>query len=203
MKLDFNWTKDDQYHQYCINCLNESVKRVFKNGRSFYYCSNCKQTLERSIAIDPGIIWWEAKDGEYWHESGGVFIRNLQGKFLFFERLLYPFALTVPAGHVDTGEKPLEATRRETFEEVGLSAEDQDFHLIGTEDIVGDSCSRGADAHRWHAYLLQLKDNVDLQVTEADEGEKPVWLTLDQALTKDIVFPVEFIINKYHRQLIS
>jgi len=41
----------------------------------------------------------------------------------------------------------------------------------------------GADAHKWHAYVLDLDDTPSVQVKE--EGGKPVWLTLDEALTKD------------------
>lgn len=186
-----------------MNCHKETVERQFSKGKSYYYCSSCKQTLERSITIDPEIVWWVGKDKEYWHESGGAFIRNPKGQFLFFERLQFPFVLTVPAGHVDSGETPLVATRRETIEEVGLNAKPADYLKIATEDIIGDSCSRGSDAHRWHAYLLKLESNKKLSVTEPEEGENPVWLTLDQALAKDLAYPVMYIIEKHKAELLA
>jgi ADP-ribose pyrophosphatase YjhB (NUDIX family) len=62
--------------------------------------------------------------------------------------------LTVPSGHIDTGEDSLTAARRETEDEVGIKA--SALIDITAQDIVGDSCRRGADAHRWHAYLLLL-----------------------------------------------
>ncbi len=49
-----------------------------------------------------------------------MFVRNPEGKFLFFERTIFPFAFTVPAGHVDAGEEPDIAALRELEEEVGL-----------------------------------------------------------------------------------
>ena len=201
MKLNFEWKNDGKYHQYCAHCHAETVDRVYEDGKTFYFCSTCKQRHERSIVIDPVIKWWVADDGEYWHESEGVFIRNSEGKFLFFERLIFPFALTVPSGHVDTGEDALTAARRETEEEVGYKADK--FVDVATEDIVGDSCRRGADAHRWHAYLLPLKKNIDVKVTEEDEGQKPTWLTLEEALQKDLTYPVKYIINKYQDVLTS
>ena len=159
----------------------------------------CGQRHERSIVIDPAVTWWVSEDNEYWHESSGVFVRNLAGKYLFFERLIFPFALTVPSGHVDAGEDALTAAIRETNEEVGIKA--AKLTEIANEDIVGDSCRRGADAHRWHAYLLALDKDVDVEVTEQHEGRKPVWLTLDEALQKDLIYPVRYIVNNFREKL--
>ncbi len=197
MKLNFKWENDGKFHQYCAHCHAETVERVYENGKTFYFCGTCKQRHDRSIVIDPAVKWWVADDGEYWHESAGVFVRNADGKFLFFERTIFPFALTVPSGHVDTGEDPLVSARRETKEEVGLEV--KELQVVATDDIVGDSCRRGADVHRWHAYKLPLADNPDIEVKE--EGEKPVWLSLDEALQKDLVFPVKYVINKYRNEL--
>jgi 8-oxo-dGTP pyrophosphatase MutT (NUDIX family) len=201
MKLNFEWSNDGKYHQYCACCYAETVDRVYEGGKTYYFCSTCKKRHERSIVIDPAIKWWVAGDGEYCHESEGVFIRNPEGKFLFFERLIFPFALTVPSGHVDTNEDALTAAYRETEEEIGLKVDK--LVDIATEDIVGDSCRRGADVHRWHAYLLLLNDKIDVDVKEKDEGQKPVWLTLDEALQKELIYPVQYIINKHRNALTS
>jgi 8-oxo-dGTP pyrophosphatase MutT (NUDIX family) len=139
------------------------------------------------------------KDKEYWHESAGVFIRNPAGKFLFFERLIFPFALTVPSGHIDTGEDALSAANRETKEEVGIEAEK--LVHIANEDIFGDSCRRGSDVHRWHAYLLVLNKSLNIEVKEKDEGRKPVWLSLDEALMKDLIYPVRYMVNNFRDSL--
>jgi 8-oxo-dGTP pyrophosphatase MutT (NUDIX family) len=201
MKLNFNWQNDGKYHQYCIQCHAETVQRAVEEGKTYYFCTTCNQRHDRSIVIDPAIKWWVADDGEYWHESSGVFIRNHENKFLFFERLMFPFAVTVPAGHVDTGEDPLTAVRRETMEEVGLEADN--FTDITDEDITGDSCRRGCDAHRWHAYLAKLDKNLSLEVKEREEGHKPSWLTLEEALQKDLTFPVRYIIEHYSDKLVA
>ncbi|WP_084263038.1 NUDIX hydrolase [Actinomadura formosensis] len=197
MKLDSTWQHDRKYHQYCFHCRAETVERTYEEGRTYYYCTTCRQRHERSIVIDPAIKWWIADDGEYWHESAGVFVRDPTGRFLFFERTIYPFALTVPSGHVDADEQPEVAASRELKEEVGLSA--KNVKHIASEDISGDSCRRGSDAHRWHAYLVALDKQLDVIVEE--EGGSPVWLTLDQALEKILTFPVAYIINQYADEL--
>lgn len=197
MKLNFNWKDDKKYHQYCFNCQAEKVSRVYEEGKTFYFCSTCKQKQERSIVIDPAIKWWVDKTGEYWHESSGVFIRNQEGKFLFFERTVFPFALTVPSGHVDSGEDAESAAFREVKEEIGLSIDK--LVKISSEDIIGDSCRRGSDAHKWHAYLCIMKKNVEIKVLE--EGKKPVWLSLEDALKKDLIYPVRQVISKSNGNL--
>jgi 8-oxo-dGTP pyrophosphatase MutT (NUDIX family) len=199
MKLNFDWKNDGKYHQYCIHCHAESVEKVVEDGKTCYFCATCKQRHERSIIIDLAIKWWITDDGEYWHESAGIFIRNSKGKFLFFERLMFPFAMTVPAGHVDSGEEPIEAAKREAEEEVGLT--NGKPMLIVSEDIIGDSCRRGCDTHHWHVYLIALDQDIDLKVTEKEEGEKPIWLTLDEALQKDLTFPVRYIIERHKDDL--
>lgn len=199
IKLNFDWKDDGNYHQYCMNCYAETVERVYDNNRTYYFCKSCKQRHERSIVIDPTVKWWLGEDDEYWHESEGVFIRNLEGKFLFFERLIFPFALTVPSGHVDANEDALTAAQRETEEEVGLKIDK--LVKIATEDMIGDSCRRGADIHRWHAYLLPLKKNIDIEIKETDEGRKPVWLTLEEACQKKLTYPVKKIIDSYSHVL--
>lgn len=177
----------------------ETVERIVEDGRTYYTCKTCNKKHERSIVIDPAIVWWVADDGEYWHESAGMFICNPEGKFLFYERLMFPFAVTVPAGHVDAGEDPRDTARRETEEEVGYKADK--FIAIASDDIVGDSCRRGSDAHRWHVYLVPIENAADLEVTEKDEGHKPMWLTLDEALAKDLTHPVRYLIEKYRGKL--
>ncbi|MBE1469148.1 NUDIX domain-containing protein [Kibdelosporangium phytohabitans] len=54
--------------------------------------------------------WRVPEGGEYWHESAGVSVCDPGGRFLFFERTVFPVsALTVAAGHVGSGESPEQA----------------------------------------------------------------------------------------------
>jgi len=198
MKLNFDWKDDGKYHQYCLSCHAEKVERINENGKTYYLCGVCGKTNERSIVIDPAVKWWLDKKGEYWHESAGVFVKNGQGKFLFFERTIFPFLYTVPAGHVDFGEAPLQSAIRELYEEVGIKA--KSLIEIATENIIGDSCRRGSDAHKWHVFLYEPGGvpKVDIK----DEGIKPSWLNIEQALKKELTFPVRYILKRYKNVLL-
>ena len=199
MKLDPGWARD-RYGQYCLYCRQEGIRRVIDGGRAFHDCTACGRRSGRAIVIDPGIRWWVDSDGEYWHESAGVFIRRPDGRFLFFSRTMFPFAVTVPAGHVDTGEEPSVAAVREVSEEVGLDV-GRCLVPIGSDAIAGDSCSRGADAHRWHTYLAPVGAGIAAQVIE--EGEDPVWLSLDEATDRDLTVPVRYILDRYRGALLN
>ena len=199
MRLDFDWAQDGRYHQYCAGCHAEAVSCEYDEaGRTFYRCGSCGQRHERSIVLDPRVVWWVGPDGEYWHESAGVFVLDRAGRLLLFERTIFPFALTVPSGHVDTGEEPAAAAGRELREEVGLSAET--LTAVAAEDIIGDSCRRGSDAHRWHAFTCRL-DTVEVEVEVLEEGRRPVWLTVGEALQADLVPPVRHMLSRYGSRL--
>jgi len=109
-----------------------------------------------------------------------VFVRNREGKFLFFDRTIFPFGLTAPAGHVDEGEEPAQTTVRELEEEVGIIS--RDLRYVATDDVTTDSCSSGADAHRVHIYV-EVYEGDDV-ITVREEGGDPIWLTIDEALAK-------------------
>lgn len=195
MKLDFPW-QADRKRQYCVeaDCHAEAVERTCEDGRELFHCRACDRRNERRIVVDPAQNWWIADDGEYWHESAGVFVRDQAGRFLFFDRRVFPVsALTVPAGHVDAGESPERAARRELHEETGWNA--PRIEHVASADIVGDSCRRGADAHRWHAYLAVFDSPNGVRLS--GEGENEQWLTLAEALAKALTRPVRYIVERY------
>lgn len=188
----------DQEGQYCIHCFSQKVERIFRDGLTYYHCQTCGKTAERSLVIDNGVVWWvDKKTKEYWHESVGVFVFNSKNKALFFERVIYPFAFAIPAGHLDTGEIAAIAVKRELKEEVGIDTDN--IRLFSEEDVVGDKCRRGADNHRWHLYVAKIENIEEIKIN--DEGVKPVWLTLDEALKKELVYPIRYFIEKYGEKI--
>jgi len=198
MKINFPLPTDGQYHQYCEKCHSESIHRIFEKEKTFYLCEHCGYKSPRLIVIDPKIVWWiDEKTKEYWHESVGIFVFNKSGKALFFERIIYPFALTIPAGHLDIGEDVETAIRRELKEEAGLKIDV--VNLFAEEDVNGDQCRRGADIHKWHLYTAEIASVGDIKIN--DEGIQPVWLSLEEALRKDLVYPVRHFIEKYGQTL--
>lgn len=197
MRIDFLRPIDNSFHEYCLNCRAETVDWITAGGKKRCRCRSCGEQADRALVIDPDISWWTDEDGEYWHESAGVFVRDPRGRFLFFQRLAFPFALTVPAGHVERGESPHRAAARELLEEVGLPA--PRLHRVTSEPLLGDVCRRGSDAHLWHAYLLTTPDASD--VTVNDEGTSPVWLTLDEAAAHRLTFAVSHLITTHPDRL--
>jgi len=186
--------------QFCIECFSRDVERIFVENLTYYRCGSCGKTLERSLVIDNDIVWWvDEMTREYWHESVGIFVFNFQNKALFFKRTIYPFALTIPAGHLDVGESPKAAVARELFEEVGLAVDTENINLFSEEDVMGDQCRRGADNHKWHLYTTRIDTLVFPKVN--DEGIEPVWLSFEEALREELVYPVRYFITTYKNKL--
>lgn len=197
MKIDFKVPRDGKIHRYCVSCHVDRVDQVHEGGKTLYACRACGHVNERAIYFNK-YRWWLDDTGELWHDAAGVFVRNPAGQFLFFLRTEYPFVLTVPSGHVDENEEPAIAAARELEEEVGINA--QELRDIATANIQGDSCSSGADLHRWHAYLLVLGTATKVRVRE--EGHKPVWLTLSEALDgRSLIKPAEYMLKHYAAKL--
>ena len=202
MKIDFPLPKDGDYHQFCLSCHVEAVSRITIGTKTFYKCAHCHATLTRSIVIDNEIIWWiDNKTKEYWHESVGTILFTRRKEVLVFERSIYPFAYAIPAGHLDRGELPAEAARRELKEETDLEVES--LHLFAEEDVMGDSCRRGADNHRWHLYTLPYDDK-SKKLKLNDEGDKARWIPFDELKKRnDLVFPLRYFIDKYGKKLVE
>jgi ADP-ribose pyrophosphatase YjhB (NUDIX family)/DNA-directed RNA polymerase subunit RPC12/RpoP len=197
VKLTRSYPDDGRTHAYCLACGAEGPESLQRQGRTYYACQACGAVRSRLLVIDPAAKWWTDGSGEYWHESAGVFVREPAGAFLFFRRTKHPFGLTVPAGHVGFGEAPAVAARRELAEEVGLAADS--LIRIGTDDIVGDECRRGADVHRWHSFGVRWDRRVD--VTVVDEGVEPVWLTLAEALAAPLTLATRYVMAHHRSRL--
>lgn len=200
MKILFPLPTDNKRHRYCQNCNSENVHDETIEGKTFYKCENCGKTLERLLDIDPALSWWvDPKTHEYWHESVGVLVKNPEIRFLFLERTIYPYGFTIPSGHLEKGENPLVAAKRELSEETGLVAEDLvDFKRI---EIPADSCRRGADSHKWNLFRYLLREVSEI-TSDTTEGKNPVWLTFNEALTRKLTPPVRYILENYGQALI-
>lgn len=189
----------DKEGQYCIRCFSRPVERVIKNNLTYYKCIACGKISERSLVIDNRIMWWVDKERTYWHESVGVFVWNNEETALFFERTIYPFALTIPAGHLDKSEYPEKAAKRELQEETGIVVDT--IKLFSEEDIIGDECRRGSDHHRWHLYTARVGEMDEIKINE--EGMKPIWATLEEVKRKELIYPVKYFIEKYGSNLLN
>ncbi|HYG83512.1 MAG TPA: NUDIX hydrolase [Verrucomicrobiae bacterium] len=125
---------------------------------------------------------------------------NEQGEFLFFDRVKHPFGLTVPAGHVDFNEKPLQAGVRELREETSIVASSLRPCVI--DNIWGDECRRGADVHRWHIFATRLPAGQTVKV-DASEGAAPVWMTLAAARQAPLTPALRHIVRHHSHALLA
>ena len=79
---------------------------------------------ERKIIHDKGL----------WHIHVGVWLMNKNGELLFQQRASQgkpnPGKWSRTGGHVDSGETPLQAIQRETYEEIGVKIPIDNFKLI-------------------------------------------------------------------------
>ena len=186
--------------QYCIQCFSGPIKRIFRDGLTYYECLACSKISERSLVIDNHITWWIDEKGTYWHESVGVVVVNQEKKMLCLLRKIYPFAYTIPAGHLDAGEQPDNAAIRELQEETGLTFDM--LELMSSFDITGDSCRRGCDDHRWHLYRVHVSSAVRVQLS--DEASRIKWLTMSEfKKTKNIIYPIHYIIDTFGDSLVD
>lgn len=191
MKINFSLPTDSKLHRYCIECNADGVEPLYIDGLKKYYCKVCKKTNDVSIYLGPTTKVWIDKNNELWHETAGIFVRNADGKYLFYQRDTYPYLLTIPAGHVDVNDTPEQSANRELREETGISGE---LTKLFETDIPGDSCSGGADFHKWHVYITDFTGDIN-NVTILEEGHSPVWLGIHEILQSDITFAVRYIVE--------
>lgn len=89
---------------------------------------------ERKVIHDKGL----------WHVHVGVWLMNQKGELLFQQRAsqkkINAGKWSRTGGHVDSGETPLQAIQRETYEEVGVKIPIEKFKLLSTnkEECVSD-----------------------------------------------------------------
>ncbi|MDD5527743.1 MAG: NUDIX hydrolase [Patescibacteria group bacterium] len=110
------------------------------------------------------------------HQSAGAIIKDKEGRVLLIERKFAPFGWAGPAGHIDEGEDPERAMKREMREEVGLQVEKS--QLLFHEMLAWNKCSRGVLGHDWYLYeVLEWSGEIK---REKSEVKNIRWVELDK-----------------------
>lgn len=94
----------------------------------------------------------KSKKDQPMHFTVGALIEK-SGKYLLVDRVQPPLGFAGIAGHVDEGEGPAEALKREVEEESGLKL--SSYKLLLEEELDWNWCAKGVNTHYW--YLFECK----------------------------------------------
>ncbi|MDO8513462.1 MAG: NUDIX domain-containing protein [bacterium] len=140
----------------CIYCKTNDVKEIIQNNEVYFYCPACQKKSGQAIQSGGRIIQKMHSDGREKHVSVGAVIER-DSKFLIAKRRVFEFGYGNIAGHVEYGETPEAAVKREVFEETGMIVDDMELFLH--EDIDGDRCRRGANIHEYYYFKVHCLGN--------------------------------------------
>ena len=91
------------------------------------------------------------------HFTVGALIEQ-DGKYLLIDRALPPLGFACVAGHIDEGEEPINAVKREIKEESNLDA--KEVTLVDEETLDWNWCSKGATQHHWCIYKCKVNGKI-------------------------------------------
>lgn len=182
-RADFPKILKSGLNAYCFVCHKKQPKRQTR-------CDICGIDSKRALVWDDSIKQYFNDEEHLVHESAGAFVVNHAGMVLFIELNKFPFGYTIPAGHVDLGESSADACIREFKEEVGL--EIKNLEMVYEGEIMGDSCSRGADIHRWTFYVATANNE---NVTLNEESTSFDWLDI-HVLPNNVAYPIAFSLKQ-------
>lgn len=174
----------------CIDC-GSKIEIIEEDGKERYRCEE-GHVNDRMEYHDEVESYSEGE--EIIHRSVGAAVIS-GGKVLLLMRKKYPFAYTVPAGHLEpSDDSPEKAAAREIKEETGIEASSQELEKV-FQGRIEDPCRRGADYHDWNFYVLKSDEDEDVRLN--DEADHAEWLSIDEIEEMELTAPTrKFIVEK-------
>ena len=134
-----------------------------------------------------------SKNKEQFLSSIYLIITNKEGKILLQRRQgtkLWPGFLALPAGHIDEGEEPYEASIREAREELGITITEEDLQ---NPFVV---CRRNKSLPPYFdVYFTVESYEGEIEIKEPDKCSELVWVDPTKLPDDMIDFEKEAIIN--------
>jgi len=122
----------------------------------------------------------------------GIFILNKKNELILVESHKWKGLHIIPGGHVELGESPEEAVRREILEETGLRISQPEFLCV--QEYRND----GTFHKPRHFIFLEYKATAkSSEVTLNEEGHAYHWTPLEEALTLPTTDSVQSVIRQY------
>lgn len=120
-----------------------------------------------------------------WHIHVGVWIMNQKGELLFQQRSknkkVNPNKWTRTGGHVDSGETPLKAVQRETYEEIGVKIPLDKFKLLNiNKEEVYIPDYQIINRHFIYSYLALVDFKIEDYTMQEEEVSNLKYITVEE-----------------------
>lgn len=172
-----------QQQKIWLRCYNNERVQYFTTNIKFDVSCEVLDLLHTMIERGRGGNAMSSSEAvpECGGKSVGAIIEREDGSLLMIERMKFPFGWACVAGHIDEGEEPLEALKREVREEVGLEVGVADLIFKGSVD---NPCRRGATSHYWYVFKCTVASE-EVQGSE-DEVKNWKWLKLEELASLEL-----------------
>jgi 8-oxo-dGTP pyrophosphatase MutT (NUDIX family) len=147
-------------------------------------------------------------------EVAGILIQNIDGDFLMCHPTNHPDVWSLPKGHIESGETPMQAAIRETIEETNIDIS----KLNGTILFLTQFSYNISGNKTKNLHVFLFKSNIDLKKLDLDikcissfttkdgsqklEMDKHEWFSYDEVTKKGMLF-MKNIFTLYKKELIN
>jgi ADP-ribose pyrophosphatase YjhB (NUDIX family) len=140
---------------------------------------NKESHLNKPIASahQEGIFIGNNSRGEKKHLTVAALFVN-QDKILLIKKSdpAYHQSYSIPAGHINNGESPNHAIKREVLEELGISIEN--FNFLSLVKDVRDKCRYDVYLHDWYLFHTTIEINKNQLVLDKSEINDIFWVKI-------------------------
>lgn len=193
--------KFDDTEKYIRNILNFSDDlQFFINQYKFSFDGfKIDEKIKTDIPDAPYNIAIKNIDGVYAHISVGILFFKGE-KVLLIRKKQKPYSdkYSIIAGHLEDGETPLEAMKREVKEEIGIEV--NNISLIeGNLVMNNDVCKYGFSKHIWFIYKCTNEINEEIINVDLEEIEDFIWAdknAIDGGM--ELTFAAKIILQRHY-----